>query len=93
MYCNGASCFRYGIAALIVGVFVKDYVLTKSDVILTPDYRPAFYMTMAFSAICVLSVIFIDLTEEDSKYSSEQCTLYSVHCTMYMVERDTKVER
>ncbi|KAL5261149.1 hypothetical protein ACHWQZ_G007004 [Mnemiopsis leidyi] len=54
----------YGIAALVVGVFVKDYILTKSDVILTPDYRPAFYFTIASSLVSVLAVFFIQWEEE-----------------------------
>ena len=49
---------------MVVGVFVKDYILTKSDVILTPDYRPAFYFTIASSLVCVLAVLFIRWEEE-----------------------------
>ncbi|XP_063694375.1 major facilitator superfamily domain-containing protein 6-A-like [Bolinopsis microptera] len=56
----------YGIAALIVGVFVKDYILTKSDVILTPDYRPSFYFTIASSLVSVVAVLFIQMEEEGS---------------------------
>jgi len=49
-----------------VGVFVKDYILTKSDVILTPDYRPSFYFTIASSLVSVVAVLFIQMEEEGS---------------------------
>ena len=35
----------------------------KGDVILTPDYRPSFYFTIASSLVCVLAVLFIELEE------------------------------
>lgn len=55
---------RYGIAAMVVGVFVKDYILSKQDVILTPDYRPSFYFTIASSLVCVVAVLFIRWDDE-----------------------------
>ena len=46
-------------------MFVKDYILTStSDVILTPDYRPAFYFTIASSLVCVVAVLFINWEEQ-----------------------------